>query len=128
LAGVAAPPYHISAGASNRRATIAYLGWRIPLPISAGASNRRATIAYLGWRIRSPISAGASCCHAALSHFSDITFAPAIIAVSSISPINHLPGINPYHINWHIIIAIPSFTLSSSIISLITSGPSNLGL
>jgi hypothetical protein len=33
LAGVAAPLYHISAGASNRRATIAYLGWRIPSPI-----------------------------------------------------------------------------------------------
>jgi hypothetical protein len=29
LAGVAALPYHILAGASNRHATIAYLGWRI---------------------------------------------------------------------------------------------------
>jgi hypothetical protein len=55
LAGVAAPPYHISAGASNCRATIAYLGWHIPSPISSGASPRRATIAYLGWRIPSPI-------------------------------------------------------------------------
>jgi hypothetical protein len=49
--------------------------------------------------------------------------APAIIAVSpsaahttahtSIFPINHLAGIIPYHINWHIIIAIPSYTTST---------------
>ncbi len=49
--------------------------------------------------------------------------APAIIAVSpsaahttahtSISPIKHLAGIIPYHINWHIIIAIPSYTTST---------------
>jgi hypothetical protein len=45
----------ILAGAPPRRATIAYLGLRIPSPILAGASPRRATIAYLGWRIPSPI-------------------------------------------------------------------------
>jgi hypothetical protein len=49
--------------------------------------------------------------------------APAMIAVSpsathtmahtSISPINHLAGIIPYHINWHIIITIPSYTTST---------------
>jgi hypothetical protein len=27
--------------------------------------------------------------------------------------INHLAGIIPYHINWHIIIAIPSYTTST---------------
>jgi hypothetical protein len=45
----------ILAGAPPRRATIAYLGLRIPSPILAGASPRRATIAYLGWRIPLPI-------------------------------------------------------------------------
>ena len=62
---LAAPPSLFLAGAFPRRATIAYLGWRIPSPclhclswsahpiaappyrISAGASHRRTSIAYL---------------------------------------------------------------------------------
>ena len=62
---VAVPPLLFLAGASPRRATIAYLGWRIPSPclhclswsvhpiaalpyrISAGASHCRTSIAYL---------------------------------------------------------------------------------
>ncbi len=52
---IVVPPCPILAGASPGRATIAYIGWRIPSPILAGASPRRATIAYIGWRIPSPI-------------------------------------------------------------------------
>jgi hypothetical protein len=62
---LAMPPSLFLAGASPRRATIAYLGWRIPSPclhclsrsahpiaappycISAGASHRRTSITYL---------------------------------------------------------------------------------
>ena len=61
-------PRPILAGASPRRATIAYIGWRIPSPILAGASPRCATIAYLGWRIPSPILAGASPCRATIAY------------------------------------------------------------
>ena len=54
----------ILAGASPRRATIAYLGWRTPSLFLAGASPRHATITYIGWRIPSPCTlpffAGAS--------------------------------------------------------------------
>jgi hypothetical protein len=63
LAGVAVPPYHILADASNRRASIAYLGWHIRSPILAGASRCRAALSYFGRRIAVPpylILAGAS--------------------------------------------------------------------
>jgi hypothetical protein len=53
LAGVAVRPYHILAGASNRCATIACLGWRIRSPILAGASHRRANLSYFSRRIQS---------------------------------------------------------------------------
>ena len=57
---IVVPPRPISAGASPCRATIAYIGWRIPSPILAGTSPRRATIAYLGYHIPSRFLAGAS--------------------------------------------------------------------
>jgi hypothetical protein len=53
---IAALTYHILAGTSNCRTTIAYLGWCIQLPISAGASHRCAALSYFGWRCCTTLS------------------------------------------------------------------------